>query len=648
MRCFAVETVFGGHTVLQLGERRRPAGLGELITPAPQPVDGKFPCPQDVTLDFDGDTASACPAFAGRVIRGVKNGESPAWLKDTLRAIGLRPINALVDITNFLSYDRARPLHVYDADKLKGTIGARLGKAGETFLALDGREYTIDETMCVIADETGALGLGGVMGGETTGCTEETTSVFIESAYFDPLRTAKTGRKTGITSDARYRFERGVDPAFMVPGLEQATQMVIDLCGGEPSDIVIAGNVPAPDKSVSFPPQEVRRLTGVDVPESDISRILQDLGFGVETSGDSWTVRVPTWRPDIGGKADLVEEVIRIVGFDQLPTETLPTENAVSVGTPTLSQIRRATARRTLAARGLNEAVTWSFSDEQSAALFCDGEDWLRASGLVLANPISVDLSVMRPSLLPNLLSALGKNADRGSGDLALFEVAPAFHSDRPEGQIAMASGARRSDPQRHWGASVQADSVFTAKADAFAVLEACGANTAQVQITSEAPAWYHPGRSGLVKLGPKITLAAFGEIHPRVLKTMDLDGVYFGFEVNLDAIPAPRSKASKTRPALTASDLMPLKRDFAFIVDRDVPAMKLLKAVQGAEKNLIAHVGLFDVYEGTGIPDGKKSLALEVTLQPSKDTLTDEDIEKISSKITDAASKATGAALRQ
>ncbi len=622
------------------------AGLGRFISKPPEPVKGAFPCPQKIGLHFPAGAENACPAFAGRLIRGVKNGPSPKWLADRLRAIGLRPISALVDVTNFLTYDRARPLHVYDADKLTGEIHARLGRAGESFLALDGKTYEVDETMTVIADDNGVLGLGGVIGGETTGCTEVTRNVFIESAHFDPLRTAKTGRKTGIHSDARYRFERGVDPAFMVPGLEMATRLILDLCGGEASDILVAGAAPMLGKTVAFPPSETKRLTGIDVAQQRAEEILTALGFKVSRA-DPWLVDVPSWRPDIEGKADLAEEIARIVGFDALPAVTLPARAAVEPPKLTLAQDRRRLAKRALAARGMMEAVTWSFTDERYAALFSDGPNWLAAQGLILANPISSDLGSMRPSILPNLVAALQKNADRGRDDLALFEVAPVYASDRPEGQETAAGGARLSNPPRHWAKVVQPADVFTAKADAIAALEAAGAKADQLQTTADAPAWYHPGRSGALRLGPKLALAYFGELHPRILKAMDVEGPVLAFEAFIDRLPSPKPRVTKTRPALEALELLPVRRDFAFLVDRSLPADQLLKAVRGAEKKLIADVALFDVYEGKGVPEGKKSLAVEVTLQPREKTLTDDEIEAVGKAIIAAAAKATGAALR-
>lgn len=621
------------------------AGLGRLVSSVPNTIKGEFSNPQKIGLRFTDETKNACPAFAGRIIKGVKNGPSPQWLQDLLHAIGLRPINMLVDITNYMSYDRARPLHVYDADKLKGEVHARLGREGESFLALDGKEYEADETICVIADDNGVLGFGGIMGGENTGCTEETQNVFIECAYFDPLRTAKTGRKTGIVSDARYRFERGVDPTFVLAGLEMATQLVLDLCGGTPGEVELAGDIPQVDKVIDFSPSEVKRLTGMEVTNKDSERILIALGFVVK-KGDTWRVTAPAWRPDIHGKADLVEEITRIVGFDKLPAAPLPALHAVEAPKLTPIQLRRARARRALAARGLHEAVTWSFTDEKHAALFCEGENWLRAQGLVLANPISSDLSAMRPSILPNLIAALQRNADHGRGGLALFEVAPIYGGDRPEDQRLTATGARRADAARHWRNAYVQEDVFTVKADALTALAAASAPTTSLQTTNDAPDHYHPGRSGVLRLGPK-PLAYFGEIHPRVLKTMDVDGPIYGFETFLDAIPDSKKKTTKTRSALDGSDLLPLTRDFAFIIDNAVAAEALLKAVRGADKKLIAAVSLFDVYQGKGVPDGKKSLALEVLIQPRDKTLTDQEIEALSARIVAQVEKATGGALR-
>ncbi len=623
------------------------AGLGRLITKTPAPVKGAFPCPQKIALRFPAGAEAACPVFAGRLLRGVRNGPSPDWLRERLRSIGLKSISALVDVTNYLSYDRARPLHVYDADTLQGVIHARLGAKGESFVALDGKTVEVDDTMTVIADDSGVIGLGGVMGGLSTGCTDKTVNVFIEAAYFDPLRTAKAGRKTGIISDARYRFERGVDPAFVVPGLDMASALILAACGGAPSEVEIAGAPPIRPRIVDFPPAEVLRLSGMEVPDAEKERILTALGFSVEKRPASWRVTAPSWRPDIEGKADLVEEIARIRGFDALPNVTLPPLTAVERPKLTPEQDRRRNARRALAARGLLEAVTWSFTDEKVAALFSDGANALAARGLILANPIASDLGAMRPSILANLIPALQRNADRGRADLALFELAPVYAGDTPADQETAAAGARRSRPPRHWQGSAPEADVFAVKADALAALAAAGAQTAALQTTADAPAWYHPGRSGVLRLGPKNALSYFGEIHPRVLKALDIDGPVFAFEAFIDRIPPARKKPTKTKPALDASEFLPFTRDFAFVVAETVTAEALLRAVSGADKKLIDKVALFDVYQGKGVPDGKKSLAVEVTVQPHEKTLTDEEIEALVSRIVAQVEKATGGVLR-
>ncbi|NHK28068.1 phenylalanine--tRNA ligase subunit beta [Parvularcula flava] len=623
------------------------AGVGTLVTKTyDEPVSDGYDSPVKIELEFAPGTESACPVFAGVYVRGVKNGQSPKWLRDQLRAIGLRPINALADITNYVSYDRARPLHVYDAAKIGPVIRARLGKTGEDLEALDGKTYKIDETMTVIADETRVLGLGGIMGGEYSGVEEDTTDIFIESAYFDAVRTAKTGRKTGIVSDARYRNERGIDPASCVAGLAQAVEMVREFCGGEVSKVVVAGAVPDVSKTVTFPPAEVKRLTGIDLDEPEMERILTALGFGVE-QGDTWSVSVPSFRPDIEGKADLVEEVARIVGLDEVPSTPLPRLSVVEAPKYSRSQDRVRLAKRALASRGYLESVTWSFCDAPEAALFGGGQ--YREKGgnpdLVLSNPISSDLGHMRPSILPNLIAALRRNADRGRDDLALFEVGPVYAGDGPKDQATTATGVRLSNPTRHWQGAQSAD-VFTAKADAMAALEAAGAPVANLMVMANAPDWYHPGRSGVLSLGPKNVLAEFGEIHPRVLKELDIEGPVYGFEVKLDNIPLPKGKGGKTKAALDASSLQAVSRDFAFIVPADMPAEDLMKAVRGAEKKLISAASLFDIYEGPGVGEGKKSLAVEVTLQPKDRTLTDEEIDAVAARIIAQAEKA-GATLR-
>lgn len=624
------------------------AGLGTL---KPEPklsgVEGSFESPVDIKLEFSKDTADACPVFAGRYVRGVKNGPSPAWLQQRLKSVGMRPINALVDVTNYISQDRGRPLHVYDADKLKGAVRARLGKAGEKFLALDGKEYAVDETMCVIADDAGPLGLGGVIGGEDSGSTEATVNVLIESAYFDPARTAQTGRKTGLVTDARYRFERGVDPASVLPGLDLATDMILKLVGGEPSKAKVAGKPPAEPRVIDFDFARVAKLSGIDIKDSEIKTILEKLGCTLSGKGKAAKVTVPTWRPDIHGAADLVEEVVRIAGLDRIPLTPLPRPAGVARPVLTERQKRARRARRTLAARGLVEAITWSFIPDGEAKAFGGGD-----AALVLANPISVEMSSMRPGLLPGLLSALKRNHNRGFSDAALFELGQAYRGEKAEDQYLSASGARGgtaklSGSGRHWDGAAKGVDLYDAKADAVAVLVSLGLDVAKAQITRDAPDWYHPGRSGTLRLGPKTVLAHFGELHPATLKAFGIDGPVAAFEVFLDAIPAQKAK-SRAKPRLEANDLMPVRRDFAFVLDKGVAAGDVVKAAAGADKALIREVSVFDVFEGGALEkEGKKSLAIEVTLQPTAETLTDKDIEAVSSKIAAAVKAATGGEIR-
>jgi len=616
-------------------------GLGTLRSGAVLPVAGHFPSPVKIALELSGDAAAACPVFAGRVIRGLKNGPSPEWLKRRIEAVGLRAINALVDVTNYISLDRARPLHVYDARKITGTIRARLGREGETLVALDGREYRIDDTMCVIADESGVLGLGGVMGGTASGSTLETTDVFIESAYFDPVRTAQTGRKTGILSDARYRFERGVDPAFVVPGLELATRMILEICGGEASAIEIAGAPPLRGLVIDFDPADVVRLTGLQLSSARISQILEALGFTAVASGARFDVTVPSWRSDIHAAADLVEEVMRVHGLDHVPSTPLPT---APLGGAMLStrQKRVRLARRELAARGLVEAVTYSFLPAAHASAF--GAD----PPIRLANPISADLDAMRPTPLPALVAAGQRNGDRAMGDSALFEVGAAFHGARPGDQQVIAAGVRRGAAQpRHWSGKPKAVDVFDVKGDALALLAALGAPTESLQIGTDAPGWYHPGRSGTLKLGPKTVLAQFGELHPSALEALGAKGPHAAFEVFLERIPEPKAKATRTKPPLVLADLNPVERDFAFVVDAIVAAGDIVRAAKSADKALIVAVDVFDVFEGGSLETGKKSVAVAVRLQPQGKTLTDAEIEAVSQKIVAAVAKATGGSLR-
>ncbi|MFN3934597.1 phenylalanine--tRNA ligase subunit beta [Parvibaculum sp.] len=625
------------------------AGLGRLADGAVTPVPGKFESPIRIELDFPAGEEHVCPVFAGRLIRGVKNGPSPEWLQKLLKSVGLRPINALVDITNFISLDRARPLHVYDASKLTGNIRARLGRKGEKLLALDGKTYDVEPHYCVIADDAKVLGFGGVMGGEDSGSTEATVDVFVESAYFDPYRTARTGRDTGIVSDARYRFERGVDPAFVVPGLERATQMILDLCGGEPSNIVVAGKVPDTKKEISFDTARIEKLTGLKLGKAEAAEILSALGFGVSDAGGPLIVAVPSWRPDVEGQADLVEEVVRVHGLNEVKSVALPRIHAVAKPVLSPRQRRDRLARRVLAARGMVEAVNWSFISEAEAALFGGGNT---IPALKLANPISAEMSHMRPSLLAGLIAAAGRNMARGMPDVAMFEVGQQFESDEPSGQVLAASGIRRGTARplgsgRHWQGKAGPVEAMDAKEDAVALLTALGAPVQSFQISADAPSWYHPGRSGVIRLGPKNVIGYFGELHPRVLDAMDVAGPVAAFEIFPDAIPEPKRKATRAKPPLALSDLQPLRRDFAFVVDEKVSADQLLRAARGADRKLIADVSLFDVFEGGALGEGRKSLAIEVTLQPVEKTLTDEEIEAVSKAIVAAVEKATGGTLR-
>ncbi len=619
------------------------AGLGSLKPLDTSPVPGAYPNPIDVRLDFTPDTADACPMFVGRHFRGIGNGPSPKWLQDRLRAIGLRPISALVDITNWMTFDLGRPLHVFDADSITGHLVVRLGHEGDRFMALDDKEYEADETMTVIADDDGMLSLGGVMGGASSGATPETVNCYFEAALFDPVRTAATGRKLGIESDARYRFERGVDPAFVVPGMEIATRLVLELCGGEASELVIAGAEPDWRRTVPFRPARVQHLGGLDIPENESLRILEALGFTVSGQGERLDVSVPSWRCDIGGESDLIEEVCRIHGYDGIPSVALMKEGAVTRRARSRRQQRVATASRVLASRGLNEAVTWSFLPRAHAELFGGG-----SAELLLANPISADLDAMRPSLLPNLIAAAGRNVDRGIADLGLFEVGPQYAGDRPEDQATVAAGVRRGNSgPRHWAARPRPVDAFDAKADALALLAASGAPIDSLQVVADAPDWYHPGRSGQLKLGPRTVLAAFGEIHPAVLERLDVKGPAVGFEVYLDAVPLPKDKGARTRPPLDAPDLPTVERDFAFIVAADVEAGRVVRAARGADKALIVDVSVFDVYQGKGVEEGCKSVAISVRLQPRDKTLTDTEIEAIAGKVVAAVAKATGGILR-
>jgi len=618
------------------------ADMGKFRDPGIKQVKGEFPCPVKVTVEDE----NLCPGFALRLVRGVKNGPSPEWLSRRLTSIGLRPINALVDITNFMTYDRARPLHVFDARKVKGNLTVRRARDGETLLALDGRIYALDNTVCVIADDQGVESLAGIMGGEASGCDENTTDVLIESALWNEINIAQSGRKLGINSDARYRFERGVDPAFMVPGLEMATRLVMELCGGTPSENVVVGKAHGDDRIIDFPLAEVKRLAGIDVPLPEMRGILTRLGFMMAGTGPVMKVAIPSWRTDVQGKADLVEEIVRIVGVDKVPMTPFERGDEPRKAVLTPIQLRTRRAKRALAARGMVETITWSFISKPAAGLFGGGK-----AELALANPIASDLSDMRPSLLPGLIASAQANGDRGFADVALFEVGQIFRGDRPEDQFIAATGIRHGYASskgtgRHWSGSATADA-FDAKADALAALAAAGAPMQALQIVPGGAGWLHPGRSGTIQIGPQNILGYFGELHPRTLEQLRADGPLMAFEVILDRIPAAKQKPTRARPVLELSAFQPVSRDFAFIVDRAVKAGDMVRAAQGVDKKLITDVTVFDVYEGKGIDDGKKSIAIAVTLQPREKTMTDEEIDAVGSKIVAEVTKKTGGVLR-
>ena len=626
------------------------ASLGQLKTPSVLPVAGTFPSPISVRIE----APEMCPVFAGRLIRGVKNGPSPEWLQRRLTAIGLRSINRLVDVTNLVAYDRCRPLHVYDVAKLVGSeIVVRAGQVAadtpeheggqhEHLIALDGKTYTVDPAMCVIADAGGErpIGLGGVMGGESTGCSDETVDVFVECAWFDPILTAQTGRTLSLNSDAQYRFARGVDPASVVPGVELATKLILDLCGGEPSEIVIAGQAPANPAAFAFDPARVGSLTGLALDDDRIAEILTRLGFEV-ARGTPWTVTPPSWRRDVEGPADLVEEVARIEGYGALPSTPLPDLGAPSRGVLNPRQARVRTARRALAAMGYAEAVTWSFTKQSTAALFGGGADALRVE-----NPIAADLDCMRPSALPNLIEAAARNAARGHADAALFEIGPIYLDDSPTGQRTVVAGLVAPRAARHWGAAPE-DALFGLKGELMALLEALGAPVGSLQLVQgQNRDWWHPGRSARLQLGPKNVMVEFGALHPRVLRALDADAPMLAFEIVLDAVPEPRGAKSKTRGPASLANLMPLTRDFAFVVEDGKAAGDLVRAVAAADKALIADVRVFDVYRGAGVAEGMKSVALEVVIQPVEATLTEAEIEALSARVVAAAAK-VGATLR-
>ena len=620
-------------------------GIGKAIPRTFAPVEAKFDSP--FTVSIDDDVLDKAPVFCGRLIRGVKNGPSPAWLQQRLRAIGLRPISALVDITNFLTYDINRPLHVFDADKVKGSgLRVHWADAGTKLEALDDKEYTFEPDMIMISDEQGPEAIAGVMGGNPTGCSEETVNVFIESAYWDPVTTASTGRRLKIHSDARYRFERGIDPASCPVGADAGTAMILELCGGEASELVVAGAVPDTSRSYTLRPERVVSLVGMEIARDEQVRILTELGFGCSDDGNNIVAAVPSWRPDVLGEADLVEEIARVASLTKLVSQPLPRPSGVGRKTLTPMQTRERNARRTLAALGLNECVTYSFISQAEAALFGGGDEAVR-----LDNPISSEMSHMRPSALPGLLAAAARNQAQGSMDLGLFEVGAGYQGGEPGEQSTTADAIRvGATTARHWSGTRRPVDLHDAKADAEAVLTSLGAPVSKLMIGREAPPWFHPGRSAALKLGPKNTLAVFGELHPKVLKAMDIRGNAVAVSIFLENLPAAKSKGT-TRPALAISNLQSVERDFAFVVDSGVEAAQLVRAAQGGDKKLISGVEVFDVFDGKKAAEqfgeGRKSVAISVRLQPLNETLTDAEIDAVSDRIVASVIKATGAELR-
>lgn len=640
------------------------AGLGTLRPFAPEAVKAVYPSPLKwVVEDLEG-----CPWVLGRAVRGVKNGPSPQWLQDKLTAIGLRPINALVDVTNWFTYDLGRPLHVFDRAKVKGdTLTIRRGREGESFTALNGKDVAVTPEDLVITDAEAVESLAGIMGGEHSGSELDTTEVFIEAAIFDPVRIALSGRRHDLRSDARARFERGVDQALPPAALEAATAMIIELCGGEASEVVSAGAEPKWRRTAHLRFERIAGLGGSPITADEAVEGLERLGFSIaarDTAGV--TVNVPSWRNDVAGQGplaqspnlpadkaakaaegcaaiepecDLLEEVLRLRGLDAVPPVSLPVPSPVPLPSLTARQSRTVLARRVLAARGMLDCVSFGFLDSRTAALFGETPAALR-----LENPIASDLDQMRPTPLASLALAAARNIARGYPDVALAEIGGAYGDITPEGQKSVAAGLRTGFTPRHWSEPARAVDAMDAKGDALAVLGALGVPMAALTVTMDAPGFYHPGRSGVIKQGPKTVLATFGELHPALRAKLDLSGPAVGFEVFLDQIPDPK-KRKKAVPDLPA--FQPLKRDFAFLVDAGVPAENLVRAARGAERNLIVDVVLFDRYAGDRLPEGKVSLALEVTLQPREASLTDAEIEAVGTKIVAAVAKATGAVLR-
>ncbi len=616
-------------------------GLGTMKSRDVEAVKGTFKSSINVTIDED--TKAAAPVFYGRLIKGVKNGPSPKWLQDCLRAIGLRPISTLVDITNFFTFDRNRPLHVFDADKLNGDLRVHLAKGGETFMGLDEKEYSLNEGATLISDGNGVQSIAGIMGGFPTGCTDETVNVFLEAAYFDPIATAMTGRNLRINSDARYRFERGIDPEWTPAGIEHATHMILDICGGEASEVLIAGEIPNTKRDYKFDPARTVSLVGMEIAESEQKSILESLGF--EVNGDR--ASVPSWRPDVLGNADLVEEIVRIKSLSDLEGQPMP---RVLPGVPkpvlTPSQTRARLLRRLLASNGMNECVTYSFIDKKAAKALGGGTDEVK-----LANPISQDMSHLRPNLYAGLVQAAARNIARGNSDLALFELGQGFAAGEPEDQFNLAAGVMVGNAaSRNAFGTHRAFDVYDAKAVLGEAISALGFDIDKLTHMKHDAPWFHPGRSSKLGLGPKNIIAEFGELHPKVSKALGVKGRVVAFALFYDALPQPKKKTT-TRAALVINDLQNVSRDFAFVVDQTVASDDLLKAIKAADKTMISDAILFDIFEGAKAEEqmgaGKKSLAVTVTLTPKTTTLTDDEINAVSQAILLKAEKSVGAVLR-
>jgi phenylalanyl-tRNA synthetase beta chain len=604
------------------------AGLGTLKPLAVPTIAGEGA----PSIEIRTDDPEGCPAFFGRTVAGVANGASPDWMQKRLRAIGQKPISALVDITNYIMIDHGRPLHVYDRTTLGDAIFARRATDGEKVVALNGKEYTLDDSMTVIADEKGVHDIGGIMGGEHSGVQDDTSEIVIECAYFDPPRISRTGQKLGLMSDARARFERGVDPAFLGDGLAIATQLVLDMCGGTPSESVEAGALPDDSRTIDYDPTLSATLGGLAIPNDTQRASLEALGFGVEGDGP-FRVTPPSWRRDIVGAPDLVEEVLRLESLDAIPSVALPRADGVATPTASPEQKRERMVRRAAAARGLNEAVNWSFIPESEAALTGEAP-W------ILANPISEDMKVMRTSMIPGLAAAAKRNADRGAASIRLFEIGRRYLEEEERATLGLILVGEKA--ARHWQGNEAPFDVYDAKAEILALLEAAGAPIGNLQLFGDASSLYHPGRSARLCLGPKNMLAEFGELHPATLKALDLDGPAMAGEIYLDAIPMGRN-SGHMRKAFTPPALQAVTRDFAFLVDAESCADTLLRAIKGADKQSLVGARIFDVFAGEGVPDGKLSIAIEVTLQPQDKSFTEEDLKAISDKVVAAAAKVGG-----